>query len=135
MKRILIAAAAVLMAACQPMPASDGPTEIAAIVPAGQTVIGPSVAGSEDAAACARAGGKMLPQGRMQSVRCVITYADAGRRCTDGDDCAGDCRVGDVANPPTAGAPAVGQCQVNSSRFGCYTTVEGGQAAATLCVD
>ncbi|MFN7620211.1 MAG: hypothetical protein ACK5RN_08850 [bacterium] len=135
MKRILIATVAVLMAACQPMPASDGPTEIAAIVPAGQTVIGPSVAGSEDAAACARAGGKMLPQGRMQSVRCVITYADAGRRCTDGDDCAGDCRVGDVANPPTAGAPAVGQCQVNSSRFGCYTTVEGGKAEATLCVD
>jgi len=135
MKRILIAALAVLMAACQPMPASDGPTEIAATLPAGQTVIGPSVAGSEDAAACARAGGKMLPQGRMQSVRCVITYADAGRRCTDGDDCAGDCRVGDVANPPTAGAPAVGQCQVNSSRFGCYTTVEGGKAEATLCVD
>ena len=135
MKRILIAAAAVLMAACQPMPASDGPTEIAAIVPAGQTVIRPSVAGSEDAAACARAGGKMLPQGRMQSVRCVITYADAGRRCTDGDDCAGDCRVEDVANPPAAGANAVGQCQVNSSRFGCYTTVEGGKAEATLCVD
>ena len=135
MKRILIATLAVLMAACQPMPASDGPTEIAAIVPAGQTVIGPSVAGSEDAAACARAGGKMLPQGRMQSVRCVITYADAGRRCTDGDDCAGDCRVGDVASPPAAGANAVGQCQVNSSRFGCYTTVEGGKAEATLCVD
>jgi len=135
MKRILIAGLAVLMAACQPMPASEGPTEIAAIVPAGQTVNGPSVAGSEDAAACARAGGKMLPQGRMQSVRCVITYADAGRRCTDGDDCAGDCRVGDVASTPAAGAPAVGQCQVNSSRFGCYTTVEGGKAEATLCVD
>jgi len=135
MKRILIATVAVLLAACQPMPASDGPTEIAAIVPAGQTVIGPSVAGSEDAAACARAGGKMLPQGRMQSVRCVITYADAGRRCTDGGDCAGDCRVEDVASPPAAGAPAVGQCQVNSSRFGCYTTVEGGKAEATLCVD
>jgi hypothetical protein len=135
MKRILIAGLAVLIAACQPMPASEGPTEIAAIVPEGQTVIGPSVAGSEDAAACARAGGKMLPQGRMQSVRCVISYADAGRRCTDGDDCAGDCRVGDVANPPAAGAPAVGQCQASSSRFGCYTTVEGGKAEATLCVD
>lgn len=134
MKRILIAAA-VLMAACQPIPATDGPTEIAAMVPAGQTVIGPSVAGSEDAAACARAGGKMLPQGRMQSVRCVISYADAGQRCTDGDDCAGDCRMGDVANPPAAGAPAVGQCQASSSRFGCYTTVEGGKAEATLCVD
>ena len=130
MKRILIAAAAVLMAACQPMPASDGPTELAESTPAVQ-----SVAGSEDAAACAARGGKMLPQGRMQTVRCVITYADAGRRCTDGDDCAGDCRVGDVANAPAAGTNAVGQCQASSSRFGCYTTVEGGKAEATLCVD
>jgi hypothetical protein len=129
MKRILIAAA-VLMAACQPLPANDGKTDLAEAAPVMQ-----SVAGSEDAAACARAGGKMLPQGRMQSVRCVITYADAGRRCTDGDDCAGDCRVGDVANAPTAGANAVGQCQASSSRFGCYTTVEGGKAEATICVD
>ena len=129
MKRILIMAA-VLMAACQPLPANDGKTDLAEAAPPAQ-----SVAGSEDAAACARAGGKMLPQGRMQSVRCVITYADAGRRCTDGDDCAGDCRVGDVANAPAAGTNAVGQCQVSSSRFGCYTTVEGGKAEATICVD
>jgi hypothetical protein len=129
MKRILIAAA-VLMAACQPLPANDGKTDLAEAAPAAQ-----SVAGSEDAAACARAGGKMLPQGRMQSVRCVITYADAGTRCTDGDDCAGDCRVEDVANAPAAGTNAVGQCQASSSRFGCYTTVEGGKAEATLCVD
>lgn len=129
MKRILIAAA-VLMAACQPLPANDGKTDLAGAAPPAQ-----SVAGSEDAAACARAGGKMLPQGRMQSVRCVITYADAGQRCTDGDDCAGDCRVEDVANAPTAGANAVGQCQASSSRFGCYTTVERGKAEATICVD
>jgi len=129
MKRILIAAA-VLMAACQPLPANDGKTDLAEVTPAVQ-----SVAGSEDAAACARGGGKMLPQGRMQSVRCVITYADAGTRCTDGDDCAGDCRVEDVANAPAAGTNAVGQCQASSSRFGCYTTVEGGKAEATLCVD
>ncbi len=129
MKRILIVAA-VLMAACQPLPANDGKTDLAEVTPALQ-----SVAGSEDAAACARAGGKMLPQGRMQSVRCVITYADAGTRCTDGDDCAGDCRVEDVANAPAAGTNAVGQCQASSGRFGCYTTVEGGKAEATLCVD
>ena len=129
MKRILIVAA-VLMAACQPLPASDGKTDLAEAAPAVQ-----SVAGTEDAAACARAGGKMLPQGRMQSVRCVITYADAGTRCTDGDDCAGDCRVEDVANAPAAGTNAVGQCQASSSRFGCYTTIEGGKAEATICVD
>lgn len=130
MKRILIAVAAVLMAACQPMPADDGPTEFAEASPAVQ-----SVAGSEDAAACTARGGKMLPQGRMQTVRCVIAYADAGQRCTDGDDCAGDCRIEDVGTPPAAGANAVGQCQANSSRFGCYTTVEGGKAEATICVD
>jgi hypothetical protein len=130
MRRILIAAAAVLAAACQPLPADGGKTDLAEVTPAVQ-----SAAGTEDAAACAAAGGKMLPQGRMQSVRCVITYADAGRRCTDGDDCAGDCRIDDVANAPAAGSNVVGQCQVNSSRFGCYTTVEGGKAEATLCVD
>lgn len=129
MKRILIAAA-VLMAACQPLPANDGKTDLGEAAPAVQ-----SVAGSEDAAACARAGGKMLPQGRMQTVRCVVSYADAGARCTDGDDCAGDCRVEDVANAPAAGTNVVGQCQASSSRFGCYTTVEGGKAEATICVD
>ena len=130
MKRILIMAAALLASACQPLPADGGKTDLAEVTPAVQ-----SVAGTEDSAACARAGGKMLPQGRMQSVRCVITYADAGRRCTDGDDCAGDCRVEDVADAPAAGANAVGQCQASSSRFGCYTTVEGGKAEATICVD
>ena len=130
MKRILIAAAMVLMAACQPLPAGDGKTDLAEATPATQSPVG-----GEDAAACAARGGKMLPQGRMQSVRCVITYADAGQRCTDGDDCAGDCRVEDVADAPAAGANAVGQCQASSSRFGCYTTVEGGKAEATICVD
>lgn len=135
MKRILIAAAALLASACQPMPASEGKADLAEAAPVVQASAAQSVAGSEDAAACAAAGGKMLPQGRMQSVRCVITYADAGQRCTDGDDCAGDCRVEDVADAPTAGTNAVGQCQASSSRFGCYTTIENGKAEATICVD
>lgn len=129
MKRILILAAALLMAACQPLPANDGQTDLA------QVPTPPRAAGSEDPVLCAAAGGKMLPQGRLQSVRCVVTYADARRRCTDGDDCAGDCRVDDVADAPASGTAAVGQCQVNSSRFGCYTTVEDGKAEATICVD
>ena len=129
MKRILIAAA-VLIAACQPLPRNGGAADLAEAAPVVQ-----SPDGTQDAAACARAGGKMMPQGRMQSVRCVITFADAGRRCTDGDDCAGDCRVEDVTDAPAAGANAAGRCQANSSRFGCYTTVEGGKAEATICVD
>ena len=127
MKRFVMLAA-LLAAACQPMPADDGRTDLAQAVPAAQTP-------ADDASACAARGGKMLPQGRMQSLQCVVSYTDAGQRCTDGDDCQGDCRVEDVADAPQAGAAAVGQCQATSSRFGCYTTVESGKAEATICVD
>jgi xylose isomerase len=33
------------------------------------------------------------------------------------------------------GASAVGQCQADSNRFGCRTTVKDGKAEATLCID
>ena len=127
MKRMIIAAA-LLAAACQPMPVEGGRTDLAE-VPATRT--------SADAAAdCAARGGKMLPQGRMQSLQCVVSYADAGKRCTDGDDCQGDCRVEEAEGGfPAAGSSAVGQCQASSSRFGCYTTVENGRTEATICVD
>ncbi|MBU1385267.1 MAG: hypothetical protein KKG14_03000 [Alphaproteobacteria bacterium] len=121
MKRFVMLAA-LFAAACQPLPDDGGPAGV------GQT-------SAEAASACAARGGEMLPQGRMQTLQCVISYTDAGQRCTDGDDCQGDCRVEDVANAPDAGAAAVGQCQAKSGRFGCYTTVEGGKAEATICVD
>jgi hypothetical protein len=138
MKRLMIVAA-LLAAACQPLPAEDGPTR-----PGGQVVnevdttdVPPPVRVPESAAAidCEARGGKMLPQGRMQTLQCVVAYADVGRRCTDGDQCQGDCRIADVVAAPRAGAAAVGQCQADSSRFGCYTTVENGKAEATICVD
>lgn len=120
MKRFLMLAA-LFAAACQPLPAGG-------TMPATQT-------SADAAAACAARGGEMQPQGRMQTLQCVIAYADAGKRCTDGDDCQGDCRVEDVTAAPPAGAAAVGQCQARSGRFGCYATVEAGKAEATLCVD
>jgi hypothetical protein len=127
MKRLLVLAAALLAAACQPMPADSGRTDLAE-APAARTP-------ASDAAACAARGGKMLPQGRMQSLQCVVSYTDAGKRCSDGDDCQGGCRIDDVAQAPRAGAAAVGQCQATSSGFGCYTAVENGRAEATICVD
>jgi hypothetical protein len=126
MRLLTLLLVATSLAACQPMPATDGGrTDLAEAAPV-QTL---------DAGACEARGGKMLPQGRRQTLQCVISYTDAGKRCTDGDDCQGDCRVEDVSGAPQAGAAAVGQCQVTSSRFGCYTTVEGGKAEATICVD
>lgn len=129
MKRLMIAVAALLAAACQPMPATDG----AATAAPQQTRA--EAAGTTDAALCASVGGKMLPQGRMQSLRCVLAYSDAGKRCTDGADCEGDCRITEAAGAPDAGANAVGRCTATSSRFGCYTTITGGKAEPTICVD
>jgi hypothetical protein len=130
MKRFVMLAA-LLAAACQPMPAEGGKADFAQTTHGahgGQTP-------ADEAAACARRGGKMLPQGRMQSLQCVVSYSDGGKRCTDGDQCEGSCRIPDVTNAPRAGAAAVGQCQPTSSGFGCYTTVEDGKTEATICVD
>jgi len=127
MKRLAMLAA-LFAAACQPMPLEGAKTDLAQAAPVVQTP-------AEDAAACAARGGKMLPQGRMQTVQCVVSYSDAGKRCTDGDDCQGNCRIEDVTDAPRAGAAVVGQCQAVSGSFGCYTTVEDGKAQATICVD
>ena len=132
MKR-LVMLAAMLAAACQPMPTEGGKADLAQAAPAAGAQAAQTPAGA--AADCAQRGGKMLPQGRMQTLQCVVSYGDAGQRCTDGDDCQGDCRIEEAAGTPHAGAAAVGQCQATSSRFGCYTTVEGGKAEATICVD
>lgn len=128
MKRLFVAAATLLAAACQPMSADGGRIDLAQAPPVSQTP-------ADEASACAARGGKMLPQGRMQTTQCVVSYADAGERCTDGDDCRGDCRIEDVTDAPRAGVAAIGRCQATSSRFGCYTTVEDGKAEATICVD
>ena len=116
------------MLAGQPMPAEVGKADLA--------VVAPTPRSADAAADCAARGGKMLPQGRMQSLQCVVSYADAGKRCTDGDDCQGDCRVEEADGGfPAAGSAVAGRCQATSSRFGCYTTVENGKAEATICVD
>ena len=116
--RILIAALALIAAACSPM------TGQAPDAAAGQTA----------EVACAAQGGTLQRVGRMQTVQCVIAYADAGKRCTDGDQCGGDCLVAETGSVE-AGAAAVGQCAPTSNRFGCATRVESGKADATLCID
>ncbi len=128
MKRLLMMIAALLAAACQPIP-QQGEIDTADAAPALQ------VSASDAAGDCDRRGGKMQPVGRLQTMQCVVTYADAGRRCTDSDQCAGECRVADGGARPSEGTAVVGQCQASSNRFGCFTRVEDGKAEATLCVD
>ncbi|WP_293825217.1 hypothetical protein [uncultured Brevundimonas sp.] len=116
----LIAAVAILAAACTPQTTtgagSDAPLQ------------------SAEAAACATRGGVMKQVGRMQVWRCVTRYADAGNRCTDGDQCQGDCRVEGNAGI-AAGTASAGVCQATSDRFGCHATVTDGKVGPTLCID
>ncbi len=128
MQRLMILAALLASAACQPIP-EQGRIDTADVPPAVQ------VSESPAAADCVARGGRMQPVGRMQTMQCVVRYADAGKRCTDGDQCAGECRVADAGARPSEGAAVVGQCQADSNRFGCFTRVEDGKAEATLCVD
>lgn len=127
MKRLVTIAALLMAAACQPVPEKGGygfgnePTPVA-------------VPESRAAADCLARNGTMQPVGRMQTLQCVVRYADAGKRCTDSDQCAGECRTADAARP-AEGAAVAGICQADSNGFGCFTRVEDGKAEATLCVD
>ena len=122
MRTLMLAAAALMASACTPMAGVDATPDPAA---PGQSV---------DAASCAARGGEIRRVGRMQSEQCIILFADAGRSCTDNDQCQGDCRTADEERPE-AGAAAVGQCTADSSRFGCHTTLKDGKVEHTLCVD
>lgn len=127
MKRLAMIAA-VLLAGCQPVPEKGD-------LGFGHEPAPVAVPESAAAADCLARGGRMQPVGRMQTMQCVVRYADAGKRCTDSDQCAGECRVADVTARPAEGAAVAGVCQADSNRFGCFTRVEDGKAEATLCVD
>lgn len=116
--RLLIAALALAVTACSPT------TEQSAGAPSGQSA----------ETACAAQGGSMQRVGRMQTLQCVIHYADAGKRCTDGDQCQGDCVSSTLGGDQTPPATS-GQCAADSNRFGCRTTIENGRAQPTLCID
>ncbi|MEH6664934.1 MAG: hypothetical protein V7678_08780 [Brevundimonas sp.] len=118
-----VAAAFLALGACMPnaAPATDPG-------PAGPT------AAPETRAACETEGGTWRREGRLGLMACVMPHADAGQPCTDSDQCAGDCRLADDKRP-AEGEAVTGVCQANTSNFGCFTRVEDGRAAATLCID
>lgn len=119
-------AAGFVLAACSPTPAPQP------VVPAAEAPEAPTM--SVSASACTARGGDMRQVGRAQTWRCVVKYADAGKRCTDASQCEGQCEI--AGNSGIArGAAAAGVCQADSNRFGCRTTVKDGKAEATLCID
>jgi hypothetical protein len=121
MMRFLIATLAILAASCAPSP-SPSPDQIISVA-------------SLTAEQCAARRGVMQPVGRAQTLQCIFRYADAGARCTDGDQCLGDCRVPDGVGDVAPNASVTGVCQADTNRFGCNTTIENGRAQPTLCID
>ena len=118
--RILIAALALAAAACSPMQA-QGPDTAAP--------------GQSAEAACVARNGTMQRVGRLQTLQCVVRYTDAGQRCTDSDQCQGECRYEGDASAVAPNASVAGVCQADSNRFGCSTRVEDGRPDATICID
>lgn len=128
--RMLIALVALVAAACTPAPAPT-PAE-----PEAPTVEAPPTAtpAADEAAACSSRGGTWQPICRMQTPACVMTFADAGKACADGDDCSGDCLAKPVADF-IDGGPATGICASNDDPCGCKQKIEDGKATAAICVD
>lgn len=82
--------------------------------------------------ACTAAGGSVAQVGLLQSFQCILPFCDAGESCTDSSQCIGSCFA--VGAPPI-GTPTTGQCQPDSSPFGCRAEVTGGIVGPTICVD
>jgi hypothetical protein len=123
LKTCLLISSILMLGACTPPPPPEPPAKGTG------SVVLPS-----DPASCKLAGGAFKPVGKMQTLQCVINYADAGQICTSGSQCAGDCRAtsGIDAVP---GQKVAGFCQATSDRFGCSTRVENGRAESTICID
>jgi putative hemolysin len=133
--RILIVLAAFAVAACSPAepPAPAEPAPAARPAPAPADPASP--APSADQASCLAKGGEWRPVCRMQQSACVIIFADAGKACKDGDDCAGDCMAPSSGGFAVTGATVTGVCAVNDDPCGCKQTVEDGKTTAAICID
>ena len=125
--RIAPLLALLLAAACAPVPIPPTPE-----TPASE--FAPRNADERaEAAACPGRGGRLDRVGKLQALRCIETYADAGKACTDGAQCLGKRCVGDFEDA-SATTPATGTCVATNNPFGCQTIIQSG-VARTICVD
>jgi hypothetical protein len=123
LKTFSLISSILMLGACTPAPPPERPA-----VETGSSVL------PADPASCKLAGGAFKPVGKMQTMQCVINYADAGQSCTSGSQCAGDCRATSGVDV-VPGQKVAGFCQATSDRFGCSTRVENGRAESTICID
>jgi hypothetical protein len=128
--RILLAFAMLAVAACAPLAQQD---QLAASA-APQVAIEKPVPASTQSA-CLAQGGDWAPICRLQRPACVLKFADAGKACTDSDQCQGACYADPAGGGSKAGKAVIGACSVSSNPCGCNVLVEDGVALPILCVD
>lgn len=89
---------------------------------------------SNDIVKCQEQGGQPHKVGMLLSEKCIITYPDAGKVCTKGDDCqANICEVNEASLIGQT-FKLVGMCKATNNHFGCYNFIDDGQIQG-ICVD
>ncbi|MEY4588777.1 MAG: hypothetical protein RL497_853 [Pseudomonadota bacterium] len=64
---------------------------------------------------------------------CVITFSDAGKKCSDSSQCKGLCWI--EGSSLIAGTSAAGICTENAQECKCGVEVIDGRVAAGICED
>jgi hypothetical protein len=90
---------------------------------------------ADERAKCEAVGGRIEKVGRLGTEQCIQTYPDAGKTCSDSEDCLGECRIRDDLMDVKPGKPVEGVCQAEDTPFGCHAWVVRGVAGPTICVD
>lgn len=103
----------------------SAPSENSSVAPAD----GKSTANATTAQTCKAQGGSWQPVCMLGRNYCILSYADAGKACTDSSQCQGKCLVVPDRIQTT------GQCQLNNNPCGCFSTMEHGQPQPGLCID
>ena len=83
---------------------------------------------------CAGKNGKVSRRGFLNAETCIVPYADAGKSCTNYDQCQGRCLWEGRRSPPK-GTLVVGQCEATNDFFGCKTFVSDGKIDQSMCFD
>lgn len=106
---------------------------VVSCAPPPSTADGGGGGGLNPTQACEAKGGTYRRVCLMGEWSCVMPYKDAGKACTDGDQCEGkQCRFSGDAKP---GDSVTGACVRTSDPCGCFGLVEGGKLQGVLCVD
>jgi hypothetical protein len=98
-----------------------------AVTPVG----GPDKATVTNESDCQRVGGQWTQLGRAPGKQCLRQTTDAGKACTDSEQCEGQCLAPEGS---VDGTPVGGSCSVDTNPFGCQQRLRDG-VALTICVD